>query len=120
MNDSDVGDIAVCVNALLQDTNKKIVIHTKLEKMAQDLERRIDGKLLVIGDSDSPQKRNTTISSFQNDGDCRVLINGMSMGITLAAMDVPVVLLYASDGNRMQAEDRCHRITVAPLTNKEG
>lgn len=109
--------IDVLEEILEESAGKKIIVWCRFTQELQAIEALLDLMKLphvAIHGGVSPADRGAAVSRFQTDSSCRVFLGQVStagMGITLTAASTVVYYsnTYALE-DRLQSEDRCHRI----------
>lgn len=101
-------------NRFLEETDEKLILFAIHKKAVDVLQRRINGKSVVIDGSITGQQRFKAVEQFQKDKSTRLCVANIhagGIGVTLsAASELGIMEFPWRPGDILQAEDRPHRI----------
>lgn len=119
-----IGTIRLATNPKLHDLAelleevlpKKVIVWYRFEaerEMLVELLKKLRINFVAIGKGVSKEDKKTAVSTFQNDDKCKLFLANVTAGIGITLTKAEVVIYYSNSysyEDRIQSEDRCHRI----------
>lgn len=119
-----IGTIRLASNPKLRDLEemleeilpKKVIIWYRFEaerEMLVELLKKMKVNFVAIGKGVSKEDKKTAVSTFQDNDKCKLFLANVTAGIGITLTKAEVVIYYSNSysyEDRIQSEDRCHRI----------